>query len=64
MNYDPPYEWCIDISLNNGREIPTLWITADTGQDAIVKAMGEIKLEDGELIHMVHIGAPIIPADR
>jgi hypothetical protein len=55
MTNDP--FWPIDFWMEPGRDIEVT-IQAQTGKEALIKAITDLILHDGELFHSIHVGRP------
>jgi hypothetical protein len=53
---DDPF-WTIDFWMEPGRDIE-FTIQAQTGKEALIKAITKLMLRDGELFHSIHVGRP------
>lgn len=49
--------WHVDICLAPDRSIE-MQVQAATSREALIEAISQVKLEEGELFHTVHIGRP------
>jgi hypothetical protein len=50
--------WNIDISIEpSGRDFNTQ-VAADGGKEAVKAALDRLHLDDGELIHVIHVSRP------